>query len=91
VGTSHVLVWRCLPVKASRGLRTLFDVKPGDLLVRAGAIVFAVGALAVLAILVPFFLGDGHDAPTALNLVALLLPLGLGLALAGLLRGSRSQ
>jgi hypothetical protein len=64
-------------------------VKPGDLLVRTGVVVFAVGAVAVLAILVPFFLGHGHDAPTALNLVALLLPVGLGAALLGLLLGTR--
>ena len=50
---------------------------------------FAIGALAVLAVLVPFFLGHGHDAPKALNLLALLLPVGLGLALLGLLRGTR--
>ena len=56
---------------------------------RAGAVLFAVGAVAVLAVLVPFLLGRGHDAPTALNLVALLLPVGLGLALLGLLRGTR--
>ena len=66
-------------------------MKPGDLLIRSGAVVFAVGAVAVLAILVPFFLGHGHDAPTALNLVALLLPVGLGLALVGLLVGTRRE
>ena len=66
-------------------------MKPGDLLIRSGAVVFAVGAVAVLAILVPFFLGHGHDAPTALNLVALLLPVGLGLALVGLLVGARRE
>jgi hypothetical protein len=60
-------------------------VKAGDLLVRGGAVIFAVGTVAVLAILVPFFLGHGHDAPSALNLLALLLPVGLGLALLGLL------
>ena len=56
---------------------------------RAGALVFAFGALAVVAVLVPFFLGHGHDAPSALNLLALLLPVGLGLALLGLLRGTK--
>jgi hypothetical protein len=64
-------------------------VKPGDLLVRGGALVFAVGAVAVLAILVPFLLGHGHDAPSVLNLLALLLPVGLGAALLGLLLGTR--
>jgi hypothetical protein len=64
-------------------------VKAADLVVRCGAAIFAVGTIAVLAILVPFFLGHGHDAPSVLNLLALLLPLGLGLALLGLLLGTR--
>lgn len=62
----------------------------GDLLVRAGAVVFALGAVALLGVLVPFFLG-AHDLPTWLDLGALLLPVGLGLALLGLLRGARGQ
>lgn len=61
----------------------------GDLLVRGGAVLFAIGVVAVLAILVPFLTGARSDAPTALDLVALLLPVGLGLALLGLLRGAR--
>ncbi len=64
------------------------DRAPGDLLVRGGAVVFAIGVVAVVAIVVPFFLGQ-HDAPEALNLVALLLPVGFGLALLGLLRGAK--
>ncbi len=64
--------------------------RPGDLLVRSGAVVFAVGIIAVLLVVVPFFLGDGQ-APLALNLLALLLPVGLGLALLGLLRGARHR
>ena len=66
-------------------------MRPGDALVRAGAVVFAVGAIAVLAVVVPFLLGHGHDAPLALDLLALLLPVGLGLALLGLLRGARAE
>jgi hypothetical protein len=66
-------------------------VKPGDLLIRCGAILFAVGAVAVVAIVLPFFFIDGHDAPTTLNLVALLLPVGLALALLGLLVGARGK
>ena len=58
---------------------------------RAGAVLFAIGAAAVLAILVPFFFLDVHDLPTALSLVALLLPVGLGLALLGLLVGARRE
>jgi hypothetical protein len=64
------------------------DRAPGDALVRAGGLLFATGLVAALAIVVPFFLG--HDnAPEALNLVALLLPVGLAVALLGLLRGAR--
>jgi hypothetical protein len=66
-------------------------VRPGDALVRLGALVFALGVLAVLAVVVPFLLGAGHDAPLALDLLALLLPVGLGLALLGLLRGARAD
>jgi len=60
----------------------------GDLLVRVGAGVFGLGVLAVLAIVVPFFFG-ADERPTWLNLSALLLPVGLGLALLGLLRGAK--
>ena len=63
---------------------------PGDLLVRAGAVVFGLGAVALLAVVVPFFLG-AHDLPTWLDLLTLLLPVGLALALLGLLRGAREQ
>jgi hypothetical protein len=64
---------------------------PGDLLVRLGATVFAVGVVGVLLILVPFLLGDHHSAPVALDLLALLLPVGFGLALLGLFRSARSH
>ncbi len=50
---------------------------------------FAVGVVAVIAILVPFLAGARSDVPAALDLIALLLPVGLGLALLGLLRGAR--
>jgi hypothetical protein len=59
---------------------------PGDGLVRAGALLFAVGVLGVLAVVVPFLLGR-EDAPLWSTLLASLLPVGLGLALLGLLRG----
>ncbi len=65
--------------------------RPGDLLVRVGAVVFALGVLAVLAILIPFLTGARRSAPASLDLLALLLPLGLGLALLGLLRSARSH
>jgi hypothetical protein len=55
--------------------------RPGDLLVRAGAAVFAAGVVAVWR----------SDAPLALDLLTLLLPLGFGLALLGLLRSARAH
>lgn len=67
------------------------DRRPGDVLVRAGALVFAVGVVGVTLILVPFLAGTRRDAPMSLDLMALLLPVGFGLALLGLLRGARAH
>jgi hypothetical protein len=53
-----------------------------------GAVVFGVGLLAAIAVVVPFFLGRS-DAPLGLTLGTLLMPVGLGLALSGLLRAAR--
>ncbi len=66
------------------------DPRPGEGLVRVGAAVFAVGVLGVLLAVVPFFFGR-EDAPTWTALVASLLPVGLGIALLGLLRGARAR
>ena len=66
------------------------DPRPGERLVRAGAVVFGVGVLGVLLAVVPFLLGR-DDAPTWTALLASLLPVGLGVALLGLLRGARSR
>jgi hypothetical protein len=66
-------------------------VQRGDLLVRIGAVLFGIGTLAVVVVLVPFLSGDRHEPPLALNLMVLLLPLGLGLALLGLLVGARDR
>ena len=57
---------------------------------RAGAVLFGIGVLGVLAVVVPFFLGR-EDAHLAATLVASLMPVGLGLALLGLLRGARAR
>jgi VIT1/CCC1 family predicted Fe2+/Mn2+ transporter len=65
------------------------DPRPGERLVRAGALLFALGAIGALAVVVPFFLGRA-DAPLWATLLASLLPLGLGVALVGLLRGARA-
>lgn len=64
--------------------------RPGERLVRAGALVFGAGVLGILAVLVPFLLGR-DDAPLWTTLVASLMPVGLGVALVGLLRGARSR
>jgi VIT1/CCC1 family predicted Fe2+/Mn2+ transporter len=64
--------------------------RPGERLVRVGAAVFALGLVGVLLAVVPFFLGR-EDAPSWTALLASLLPVGLGLALLGLLRGARAD
>ena len=64
--------------------------QPGDRTVKAGAVLFGVGVLGVLAVLVPFLLGR-EDAPLGTTLLASLLPVGLGLSLLGLLRGARAR
>jgi VIT1/CCC1 family predicted Fe2+/Mn2+ transporter len=65
------------------------DARPGERMVRVGAAVFALGLVGVLLAVVPFFLGR-EDAPSWTALLASLLPVGLGLALLGLLRGARA-
>jgi VIT1/CCC1 family predicted Fe2+/Mn2+ transporter len=62
----------------------------GERLVHAGALLFGLGVIGVLLVVVPFLLGR-DDAPLWTTLLASLLPLGLGLALLGLLRGARSR
>ena len=66
------------------------DPRPGEGLVRAGAVVFALGVVGVLLAVVPFFLGR-DDAPTWTALLASLLPVGLVMALVGLLLGARAR
>jgi VIT1/CCC1 family predicted Fe2+/Mn2+ transporter len=66
------------------------EPRPGDGMVRAGAIVFAVGVLGVLLAVVPFFFGR-EDAPSWVALLASIMPVGLGISLLGLLRGARAR
>ena len=66
------------------------DPRRGEALVRAGAVVFALGIVGVLLAVVPFLLGR-EDAPTWTALLASLLPVGLGTALVGLLLGARAR
>lgn len=63
---------------------------PGDGLVRAGALTFGVGVIGAVAVLVGFLLGS-NDAPLWSTLLTLLLPLGLLIALVGLLQSARSR
>lgn len=63
---------------------------PGDRLVVAGAVVFLVGLVMLLVDVVPFFFG-AQNRPLAVNLLALLLPVGLGIALLGLLLAARDR
>lgn len=77
------------PPRHRAGARSSPD--PGARLVRVGALVFLLGLAAVVGVVVPFFLGGHRNSPLGLNLAAaLLLPLGLGLALLGVYRAARS-
>ncbi|GAC1325829.1 MAG: hypothetical protein NVSMB13_09630 [Mycobacteriales bacterium] len=64
--------------------------RPGEQLVRIGALVFAVGVVFALIDVVPFLLGS-PDRPLGVNLGVFAAPAGLGLALLGLLRQARSS
>jgi RsiW-degrading membrane proteinase PrsW (M82 family) len=64
--------------------------RPGDRLVRVGALVFAVGVVGILGIVVPFFL-ERDEAPVIWSVLASMAPLGLALALLGLLVGARAD
>jgi len=73
------------PRHASAGSRG-----PGDALVRAGALLFAVGGVGVLLTVLPYFVGEREPALPSL-VVASLMPFGLALALLGLLRAARAS
>ena len=64
--------------------------RPGERLVRLGALIFGIGLVGALLVVVPFLLGR-DDAPLWSTLLASLLPVGLGLALLGLLLGVRRR
>lgn len=57
---------------------------------RAGAVVFAVGVVAVVAAVVPSVLTGAPGRTTLVVLAGSLLPIGLGTALLGLLRAART-
>jgi hypothetical protein len=65
--------------------------QPGDRLVRIGAVLFGFGVVAILVVVIPFFFGV-ENRPVPLNVAAGgLPPLGLALALLGLLRAGRAR
>ncbi|MBF9072181.1 hypothetical protein [Streptacidiphilus fuscans] len=66
------------------------DARPGDALVRVGAVLFALGAVATIATVTPLFLGL-HRLPTPAYFVCMVMPLGFAVALGGLFRSARSQ
>ncbi|MEV2256785.1 hypothetical protein AB0I94_40655 [Streptomyces sp. NPDC050147] len=63
---------------------------PGDGLVRAGAIVFFVGAVATLVTVAPLFLGT-DPFPSIAYAVCMLMGVGFVIAVAGVLRGIAVQ
>ncbi|MFI6447946.1 hypothetical protein [Kitasatospora sp. NPDC050543] len=62
----------------------------GDAYVRAGAIVFGLGAIATLVTFVPLFF-HLTPLPTAAYWLSMLMPLGFLLCLVGLLLSARAQ
>ncbi|MGA5818293.1 hypothetical protein ACPC54_10585 [Kitasatospora sp. NPDC094028] len=63
---------------------------PGDAYVKAGTIVFGVGALVTLATFVPLFL-HLTPLPTAAYWLSMLMPAGFLSALVGLFLNARAQ
>jgi hypothetical protein len=73
-----------------RDKTTESTVRPGDRLVRAGAIVFFLGAVATTVTMVPLFLGT-HPFPTYMYGLSLLMGVGFLIAAAGVLRSVGAQ
>lgn len=63
----------------------------GERLVAVGAVLFLLGVVAVVVAVVPVLLGADEGPDLAATASGVLLPLGLGLALLGLLRGARAR
>ncbi|MFJ8628263.1 hypothetical protein ACIRD3_36245 [Kitasatospora sp. NPDC093550] len=63
---------------------------PGDVYVKAGVIVFGIGALATLVTFVPLFL-HLTPLPTAAYWLSMLMPAGFLSALTGLFLNARAQ
>ncbi len=84
-GGSSVLMARTYPGQVS-------DETPqaGDLLVRIGAIVFLVGAVATLATMTPLFIG-ADPLPSVFYWVCMLMGAGFLIAAAGVIRSVLAQ
>ncbi|MBZ3908024.1 hypothetical protein WB401_33815 [Streptomyces brasiliscabiei] len=61
------------------------SAEPGDRLIRAGAIVFIVGAVATLVTVAPLFLGT-NPFPTYMFVLSMLMGVGFLIAGAGVLQ-----
>ncbi|MEU5211972.1 hypothetical protein [Streptomyces sp. NPDC020742] len=64
--------------------------RDGDLLVRIGAIMFLVGAVATLATVTPLFIG-AHPLPSVFYWLCMLMGLGFLFAAGGVVRSARAQ
>ena len=67
------------------------DRRPGDLLVRAGAVLFLVGVVMTVVSVVPAVLTEEPAEGLPVVLAGTLLPIGFAVALVGLLRGARTR
>ncbi|MEV6422213.1 hypothetical protein [Streptomyces sp. NPDC051662] len=70
--------------------RATEEAGPGDGLVRIGAIVFIVGAIATLITVAPLFLGS-EPFPSIAYAVCMLMGVGFVIAAAGVLRSIAAQ
>ncbi|MFE2876645.1 hypothetical protein ACFXG6_16600 [Streptomyces roseus] len=66
------------------------EARPGDGLVRAGGVVFIVGAVATLATMAPLFL-DTDPFPSYAWAVCMLMGVGFLISAAGVLRSAAAQ
>ena len=67
-----------------------YESRSGDLLVRIGGVVFAVGAVATLITFIPMFAGS-EPFPSAAYAVSMLMGVGFAIAAAGMLRSIATQ
>ncbi|KIF69340.1 membrane protein [Streptomyces sp. AcH 505] len=70
--------------------RTADEAAPGDGLVRIGAIVFIVGAVATLVTVAPLFLGT-RPFPSVAYAICMLMAVGFVIAAVGILRTIGAQ